>query len=130
MMSGCQVIGLDHVSLLVSDLSQSADFYQRVLGLNTLPRPSLGFDGLWLDVGEGRSIHLMCLPNPDGMLERPEHVGRDRHLALRVHKLAAAEAVLQAEGVTYTRSQSGRASIFCRDPDGNGIELMVITDDG
>ena len=33
------------------------------------------------------------------------------------------EALADA-GVVYTMSKSGRAALFCRDPDGNGIEFM------
>jgi catechol 2,3-dioxygenase-like lactoylglutathione lyase family enzyme len=31
---------------------------------------------------------------------------------------------LDAAGVTYTSSQSGRAALFCRDPDANTLEFV------
>ena len=31
---------------------------------------------------------------------------------------------LEAGGVDYTLSRSGRRALFCRDPDGNAIELV------
>lgn len=120
------VAGLDHVSLLVADKVRALAFYQGVLGLGLLPRPQLGFDGAWLDVGAGQSIHVMVLSSPDPTDGRPAHGGRDRHLALRVDSLVVARARLDAAGVPYTLSRSGRASLFCRDPDGNAVELMEV----
>lgn len=119
------VIGFDHVSVLVSDLHQAKGFYVDLLGLTTLPRPTLGFDGLWLSLGQGQTLHLMQLPNPDPIAGRPEHAGKDRHIALRVSSLGKVEQLLQDAGMAYTRSQSGRSSLFCRDPDGNGVEFMA-----
>jgi glyoxylase I family protein len=33
---------------------------------------------------------------------------------------------LETAGVAYTLSRSGRRALFCRDPDGNAIELVEI----
>lgn len=120
------VIGCDHVSVLVSDLDRSCAFYEQVLGLQRLERPDLGFAGAWLALGGGIALHLLVLPNPDAMRVSPAHAGRDRHLALRVPSLDQATQTLSQAGVLFTRSTSGRASIFCRDPDGNGVELTVV----
>ncbi|MEW5838244.1 MAG: VOC family protein [Pseudomonadota bacterium] len=120
------VLGLHHVSVLVADTAQSLRFYVDVLGLAPIERPDLGFPGVWLGLG-AQQLHLMELPNPDAREGRAQHAGRDRHFALQVAELAPFEQRLQAAGVSFTRSRSGRASIFCRDPDGNGVELMVVT---
>jgi len=120
------VVGCDHISVLVSDLARSCVFYEQVLGLNQIERPELGFAGAWLALGNGIDLHLLVLPNPDRMRASPAHAGRDRHLALRVQSLEQAIATLTQADVPFTRSTSGRASIFCRDPDGNGIELTVV----
>jgi glyoxylase I family protein len=45
-------------------------------------------------------------------------------VAVRVDDLEGMRQRLEAAGVPYTRSQSGRAAIFCRDPDGNAFELI------
>ena len=119
------VLGLHHVSVLVADTPRSLGFYVDVLGLAPIERPDLGFRGAWLALG-AQQLHLMELPNPDSNMGRPEHAGRDRHFALQVFALEPFEQRLQAAGVAFTRSRSGRASIFCRDPDGNGVELMEL----
>lgn len=119
-----RILALNHVSLLVSDLKQSLDFYQGVLGLSLLPRPELGFAGAWLDLGQGQAIHLLCLPQAR-LGELPVHVGRDQHVALTVADTAAVKQALLSAGIAFTVSQSGRDSVFCRDPDANGIELLA-----
>lgn len=115
---------LHHVSLVVADTRESLAFYQSVLGLETDDaRPNLGFPGAWLKVG-GHQIHLLEVPNPDPVAGRPEHGGRDRHTAFSVEALAPYVARLQAAGIPYTMSKSGRKALFCRDPDGNACELI------
>ena len=119
------IIECDHISVLVSDLVKSSAFYEDVLGLSRLLRPDLGFDGVWLSLGKTQALHLLKLPNPESDIVRPAHAGRDRHIAFRVSDMNDAKARLSQAGIHFTLSQSGRNSIFCRDPDGNGIELLV-----
>ena len=121
-MSG--ITGLHHVSLIVADTVRSLDFYRGVLGLELEPsRPDLGFSGAWLKLGD-RQLHLLELPNPDPVTQRPEHGGRDRHTAVAVTGLDDFARRLAAAGIPYTMSRSGRRALFCRDPDGNAWELI------
>jgi glyoxylase I family protein len=113
-----------HVSLLVADTARSLEFYSGVLGLEVEPaRPDLGFPGAWLNIGGGQ-IHLLELNNPDPVTGRPEHGGRDRHTALEVDDFDGIQQRLGQAGIDYTLSRSGRKALFCRDPDGNAIELI------
>lgn len=118
------LLALLHVSYLVSDLDRARTFYEDTLGLKPSPaRPELGFPGVWYDVGAGQ-IHLINLPNPDPVEGRPAHGGRDRHAALGVAHWETLKARLDAAGVAYTLSRSGRRALFVRDPDGNTLELV------
>lgn len=113
-----------HASFLVADLARARAFYEGILGLEPSPaRPAMSFDGVWYDLGRGQ-IHLINLPSPDPVAGRPEHGGRDRHTALGVAGWEALKARLEAAGVSYTLSRSGRRALFVRDPDGNALELM------
>ncbi|MHB8981944.1 VOC family protein, partial [Thiobacillus sp.] len=56
----------------------------------------------------------------------PEHGGRDRHVAVGAGDLAALARRLDAAGIAYTTSKSGRAALFCRDPDANTIEFVQL----
>lgn len=115
-----------HVTFLVADLARARAFYEDLLGLAADPsRPDLGFPGVWYALNEHQQIHLMRLPDPEAGLARPEHGGRDRHVALAVDDFEALTARLQAAGIVYTRSRSGRAALFCRDPDGNALEFIA-----
>lgn len=115
---------IHHVSLLVADTDRAVAFYRDLLGLGLYPaRPDLGFPGAWLEVG-GQQIHLLELPNPDPLEGRPAHGGRDRHLAFEIDDLAQLQARLDAVGIGYTLSRSGRRALFCRDPDANGLEFI------
>ncbi|MFA5530392.1 MAG: VOC family protein [Thiohalomonadaceae bacterium] len=119
---------IQHISLLVADTARALAFYGDILGLEAAPRPALGFRGAWLQVGD-QQIHLLELPNPDPVEGRPEHGGRDRHVAFAVADLEAFTRRLEAAGIPYTRSRSGRPAVFCRDPDGNAVELMGDTEE-
>ncbi len=120
------VKGIDHVALVVSDVRESLRFYEGILGLERLlERPELSFSGAWLALGD-RQIHLLELPNPDPVEGRPLHGGRDRHLAMVVSSLDMLCGRLEAAGLPFTLSRSGRHALFCRDPDGNGLEFIEI----
>jgi glyoxylase I family protein len=121
------ILGLNHISILVADLEVSLTFYRDLLGLKVMARPPLGFEGAWLALGQGIDLHLLVLPNPDPIDQRPEHAGRDRHIALMVADLDLAKTRLMTHNIPFTLSRSGRASLFCRDPDGNGVELMLLS---
>ena len=115
---------LHHVSVIVSDTERSLQFYRDLLGLRVDPtRPELGYPGAWLWIGE-LQIHLLELPNPDSVTDRPAHGGRDRHVALLIDDVDALTQRLDSAGIGYTRSRSGRRAVFFRDPDGNALELI------
>lgn len=119
-----RVAGIHHVSLLVSDTRRALQFYAGVLGLATDDtRPDLGYPGAWLSVGRAQ-LHLLELPDPLRGLEPVAHGGRDRHVALAVDDLDALASRLHESAIDYTLSRSGRRALFCRDPDGNAVELV------
>ena len=118
------VMDLHHVSLIVADTERALLFYQGVLGLEIEhSRPDLAFPGAWLKLGD-RQLHLLELPNPDPVDQRPSHGGRDRHTAVYVTDLDGFSRRLEDAGIPYTLSRSGRRALFCRDPDGNAWELV------
>jgi catechol 2,3-dioxygenase-like lactoylglutathione lyase family enzyme len=114
-----------HAGLIVSDLKRSRDFYEGLLGLKPNPnRPDFSFEGVWYDIGANQ-LHLMVVPNPYADVTRPEHGGRDNHVAFSVDVAPIREALDKA-GVAYSMSKSGRAAVFCRDPDGNALEFSAV----
>lgn len=118
--------GIHHSSLIVEDLDKSLQFYCDILGLQKDPqRPEMAYKGAWLNVGS-QQIHLLNLNKTEQCVPQPEHVGRDRHTALHINDISQLQNVLQAHKVPFTMSSSGRQALFCRDPDGNGLEFIQI----
>lgn len=118
------VLGIHHSSIIVSSTEKSLAFYNGVLGIQVdHGRPDIGYPGAWLNIGQ-QQIHLLELPNPDSVENRPEHGGRDRHTALLVDNLDEVVLKLKDAGINYTLSKSGRKALFCRDPDANAVEMI------
>ena len=118
------ITSIHHASMIISNIETSKRFYQDILGLSVdQGRPELGYPGLWLTVGT-QQIHLLQLENPDPVEGRPEHGGRDRHIAFAVKDFNQLVNRLESANIPYTMSRSGRAALFCRDPDGNALEFI------
>lgn len=118
--------GVHHVGILVKDLNKAKAFYCDTLGLsiNTdRPDEKLSYDGLWLWLGP-EMLHLMVLPNPDPLSGRPDHGGQDRHVCVGVTSIQPVEQRLMCNDIAYTKSKSGRAAVFFRDPDMNVLEVF------
>ena len=119
--------GIDHVAILVRDVSASAKWYQEVLGLRRL------HEDVWGDfpavVGIGTtSIALFPVVGRD---PRPRP-GRDsiamRHLAFRVSasNLEQGKQLLTRRDIPFTEQHHQIAkSIYFFDPDGHEIELTT-----
>ncbi|KAF3977077.1 MAG: glyoxalase [Methylococcales symbiont of Iophon sp. n. MRB-2018] len=117
------ILHIHHSSLIVSDTQASLDFYTNIIGLKQLERPNLPFPGAWLEIGT-QQIHLLQLDNPDPTTGRPEHGGRDRHVAFMVVDLDKIKDTFDKEQIKYSLSLSGRRALFCRDLDGNALEFI------
>jgi len=117
--------GLHHGSLIVQELERALHFYCQIIGFEQdQQRPEMSFDGAWLHVGE-QQIHLLVLPETEQRIKLPEHAGRDRHLAINVTQIEGIKQNLTVNQIPFTMSRSGRQALFCRDPEGNGLEFIV-----
>jgi glyoxylase I family protein len=56
----------------------------------------------------------------DPLAGRPDHGGRDRHFCVGVAAVEPLVAKLEAAGLPYTKSMSGRPAVFFRDPGTTG----------
>jgi glyoxylase I family protein len=106
---------LHHASVRITDLVRARAFYEGLLGLDTAPRPDLGFPGAWYDVGGGQVHLIQTAKMVDGIDPT------DPHVALEVPSLAEVKRLLDARGVPYL--EFGGAQLWVRDPDGNVVEL-------
>ena len=113
--------GMNHFTVLTSDLEATTHFYVDVLGLVPGPRPDMGFPGVWLYIGNQPALHVIAgrpLPaDPRGVLD---------HMAWTATDLPATTARLKAHGIEYDlrrQNDSGTWQLFCFDPCGARVEL-------
>jgi glyoxylase I family protein len=112
-------IGVDHVSINVTDVPAALTYYTETLGLaQNLSRPDFGFPGAWLDTANGQQVHLIGA-------ETPPNLGQ--HFALVFDDLPAVVEELRGRGLQVSDpvevGVTGRKQAFTTDPWGNGIEL-------
>jgi glyoxylase I family protein len=127
------IVTIHHVSLPVTDLSRSKQFYGDVLGLREVDRPSLGFPGAWYQLGD-RVLHLIV---SDGSTFRAGKGidSHDIHFAIRVASYRQALEHLRSKGYRSDAddpllrmrknptAKAGFPQIFILDPDRNVIEI-------
>ena len=118
-----EISHLDHVSVLITDVEQSRQFYGEVLGLKEkeiAPPKTFDFVVVWYDLGN-QHIHLLLKDAPD--------TESARHFALRVNDAQAAREYFQSKGIPIqeTTKIPSADRFFIRDPDDNRIEIIQWT---
>jgi catechol 2,3-dioxygenase-like lactoylglutathione lyase family enzyme len=112
---------LNHVAIHVANVEDSVAFYQKVLRLESIPRPAFDFPGAWFRLGAYQELHLI------GDRRNPViSSSRGTHFALKVDELDAWDAHLQKMGAQFAPRKmrpDGAWQIFLRDPDDHVIEL-------
>jgi len=109
----------NHIGIVVRDLEKCKHFYGGILGMKTILRPPFNFPGHWYQIGPGTQLHLMVYDEtiPQTM----------RHTALEAEDLGKAVEHLKANGVAIVEGPGKRFDgsdfLFCKDPDGNLVEI-------
>ncbi len=117
---GIKVKDYHHIALVIRDLEKCIWFYGQVLGLKAIERPAFDFAGQWYQVGKDTQLHLMGFDEtiPNTM----------RHIAIEVEDFNATIETLKTEGIEIIDGPGKRVDgsdyLFCRDPDGNLIEIV------
>ena len=120
---------VSHVSLTVTDPGRSADFYNRVLGTETLFSSSGGAFSLVVVARQGMMIALRDHPGMADQGFDPSRIGLD-HVAFQVPSRADLEAWranLAAAGVVCSEIEISPFGLHLnlKDPDNIAIELFV-----
>ena len=114
---------LNHIALHVENVEKSCEFYERVLELKSIPRPSFDFPGTWYQLGISQELHLI------GERNEPVHSHpRGNHFALLIDDMDDWEAHLKKLEVDYYERRTrpdGAFQIYVTDPDGHSIELCT-----
>jgi lactoylglutathione lyase len=116
----------DHTTLHVRDLRQSAEFYEKVMGIERIPHPFKDHQHMWFRIGAHQQLHVL-----GSATEKAPHVIED-HFAFRVASVEEFMARLDREHVKYqsfdakgkvTTRPDGVKQIYLQDPDGYWIEV-------
>ena len=116
----------DHTTLHVRDLQKSAEFYEKVMGLEQIAQPFKDGQHLWFRAGAHEQLHIV-----GGATETAQHE-IELHFAFRVASLTEFMAHLDTMQVKYrnfagdgkaTLRPDGVLQIYLQDPDGYWIEV-------
>ncbi len=115
------ILGMNHFTVLSSDLDRTLAFYCDTLDLRSGPRPPFDFPGAWLYSGDAAVLHVVAgraLPQvPAGVID---------HMAFTGRGLAATATLLQQRGIRFDLRRlvgDGTWQLFCHDPDGARVEI-------
>ena len=124
---------LHHVSLPVSDLKRSEEFYESILELEKIERPPFDFEGAWYQLGD-RQLHLI-VHHGSTFREGKGVDSHDVHFAIRLHSYRDARDFLRSKGYhpeagdefkkmrENPKATAGFPQLYIMDPDRNVIEL-------
>jgi glyoxylase I family protein len=122
--------GIHHAALICSDVERTIDFYQGLLGFPLIElvenRDYPGSSHFFFDLGNDTLLGFFDFPGL-GLEQLPEGIGGVQHIAISVppDKHAQLQRKLDDAGIPYDGPSRGiPESIYLRDPDGIGIELL------
>lgn len=116
----------DHTAVHVRDLRKSAEFYEKVIGLERMPDPFKDGQHVWFRTGPRQQLHVIG----GAKAASQEEIGV--HFAFRVASMADFTARLDSMHVRYgsydgkekiTLRPDGVKQIYLQDPDGYWIEV-------
>src|SRR3954462_1420946 len=122
--------GIHHAALICSDVEQTIQFYDGLLGFPLIEltenRDYPGSSHFFFDLGNSTLLGFFDFPGL-GLQPAEERIGTVQHIAIAVppEKHAALQKKLDELGIAYDGPQRGiPESLYLRDPDGIGIELL------
>ena len=113
--------GVNHIAVFAKDLEATADFYSEIMGMPvirvTANRDVADSTHMNVDIGSGTSLAFFDFPHvPRPRRKAPEGVGNVMHIALPI-----SQERFDNNRVKY---QVIGGSLYLKDPNGLGIELM------
>src|SRR5436190_24080405 len=122
--------GVHHMALICSDVEQTIQFYQEVLGFPLVElmenRDYKGSSHLFFDIGNGNLLAFFDFPGL-GLKPGVEALGGVQHIAISIYpeQFEPLKAKLEQHGIPYIGPDRGATdSLYFKDPDGIQIELI------
>jgi glyoxylase I family protein len=123
--------GVHHMALICSDVEQTIQFYQELLGFPLIDlmenRDYKGSTHLFFDIGQDNLLAFFDFPGL-GLEPGVESIGSVQHIAISTtpENLERTKARLEERGMAYLGPDRGiTTSIYFKDPDGIQIELIA-----
>ena len=123
----------DHITLLVTDVNRSVEFYQLVFNFEEIENRTRREGIRWLSFGEGKELHLNSLYKSEFKL-----LHKAVHLAVTTADFDQFIRDLEAMNVTYTDwpgninqiniRADGIKQVYIQDPDGYWIEINNVVE--
>jgi lactoylglutathione lyase len=118
---------LNHTAIFVKDIKASAQFYENIIGLDTIPEPFHDGKHVWLKTAPGVSLHII-----EGAQEKKEYFV-NQHTCFSVGSVDAFVELLKKNKLTWqdvrgekmklTTRIDGVKQLWMQDPDGYWIEI-------
>ncbi len=118
----------NHLAIFVVDLHRATDFYQNVIGLDSIPEPFHDGKHKWLRIGPGNSLHIIS-----GAENKKEYF-KGNHICFSVASMDAFTEMLNKKAIPFEDANGsknnkvnirpdGIKQIWLQDPDGYWIEI-------
>lgn len=118
---------LNHIAFYVVDLKVSTEFYQKIVGLDTIPEPFHDGRHTWFLIGPKSHLHIIS-----GAVEKINHI-KNAHLCFtvpsvdefikRLVKYKVAYESWDGTKFSVTNRVDGVKQIYFQDPDGYWVEI-------
>ncbi len=126
-----QVRFADHLTIIVSDLEATREFYVGQLGMQEAKRPNFDFPGAWFSVGNFQ-IHATLTSEMAGLPgwgdREVKSIPRGHHFGFRIDSVDTALPQIIAAGLPIAAGPQTRPDgirqIYLYDPDGHLVELF------
>ncbi|WP_297335197.1 VOC family protein [Algoriphagus sp.] len=121
-----KAININHVALVVSNLEEACEFYEKELGLEVIPAFLFDYPTAFFKINEDQQLHLT---------EWEDSFSFRGHLCLQVDDINTIYWRMKALGVIDIKPwghvrqlPDGPIQMFVRDPSGNLVELSSAPD--
>ena len=118
---------INHLAIFVVDLQKSGNFYQNIIGLDTISEPFHDGKHIWMRIGLHAALHII-----QGADAPIKHL-KNNHICFSVPSVRAFTAKLKEYHIKWedvsgkeegiTRRPDGILQIWLQDPDGYWIEI-------
>ena len=116
----------DHAAVHARDLQKSAEFYEKVLGLERIPDPFKDGRHIWFRVGAHNQLHVVggaaAVPEQDILVHLAFRVASLSEFMARLDKMQVKYRNIKGDGKVSVRADGVR-QIYLQDPDGYWIEV-------